>query len=764
MRGSRRAVSFSFSVAAAAALSLGACQCDDELEIRPGSVTGRACDEETGQGLPNARVDVDGPTRTQVPTDGDGNFRADLLSVGEYTLVAVTLVDGVEVEHTIVPQEAIVVASDEVTVVENTRCRPLPPPPDSGTIDGQVCNRHTGELINDATVEVIAANDDVVASGPTDAQGNFEVTDVPEGDHVVCIRAPNYSRCFPVTVVKGETVTFDLAEGGCAEPFGNACHFVGSMCDPRGPDGTQLAGAVVRATALGGLAQPDVVDQTDTAGEFYLSPLLPGRYNVTVTHTAAGVNETFADVACVAGEETPLVGPDACADRTPIGRVRGSLCILDPNELRGRFTGTVVLRAGAIEVARTETDADGEFAFNSVPVGTYEIHLGVPALRIISPVRVTAFQTTFTEEVSCPQPADLCEEFPHQPQTSSDGRILFVVDRSGSMGLSVSGGNVTGTTCNASSPAGFCGANGVCDVNQGRCVQNKWSALKGTLSAVTQPLASTIQYGLFAYPDPANDGSGVNCAKGVQRQAMGATASQINTALGLVVPTGGTPTALTMSDVRTTVNALRQDQRPLAVVLATDGAPNCNLSVRDGVSNCRDDNGTQVCNCTCTSNAAGQSDTNCAIFNCLDEQNTTGAIGQIATLGVQTHVIGIQDANIPAGQLAIFNQALNNMAVAGGAPLSGTIRFHQATSLQALQASLEAVTRRILACQITVPRQLAGATTIEVRLGNQPIPRDVSRRNGWDQTGGASIQLFGSACDAATASLETVTVRRCEAP
>jgi hypothetical protein len=289
---------------------------------------------------------------------------------------------------------------------------------------------------------------------------------------------------------------------------------------------------------------------------------------------------------------------------------------------------------------------------------------------------------------------------------------------------------------------------------------------------VTQPLASTIQYGLFAYPNPANDAAVVgqtgdasaNCATGAQRQAMGATSAQVSTALGQVVPSGGTPSATTLASVRSTVDALRQDARPLAVVLATDGAPNCNISARPGVTNCRVEDGFTMCNCTCTSNSSNQSDTECARFNCLDDQNTTAAIAQIAGLGVQTHVIGIPDSNIPADQLAIFNRSLNDMAVAGGAPLTGTVRYHQASSLQALQSSLEAVTRRILACQITVPRSLAGATSVEVRLGTQPIPQDITRRNGWDQTGSTSIQLFGSACDAATASLDTVTVRRCQRP
>jgi hypothetical protein len=178
------------------------------------------------------------------------------------------------------------------------------------------------------------------------------------------------------------------------------------------------------------------------------------------------------------------------------------------------------------------------------------------------------------------------------------------------------------------------------------------------------------------------------------------------------------------------------------------------------------ENGVVTCACACTSNAGDppQSDASCALFNCLDDSASTGAISQIAALGVQTHIIGIPDSGLPAGLRALFSNSLNAMAVAGGAPLPGATRYHEASNLAALQSSLEAVTRRIVACQITTPTVLDGGTSLEVRLGTQPIPQDLTRRNGWDQTGPSSIQLFGSACDAATASQQTVRITRCARP
>jgi hypothetical protein len=276
-------------------------------------------------------------------------------------------------------------------------------------------------------------------------------------------------------------------------------------------------------------------------------------------------------------------------------------------------------------------------------------------------------------------------------------------------------------------------------------------------------LAPNLEYGLFVYPDPANDGTTsppANCSAGVQRLAVGGTAAQMNTALDAVEPSGGTPTSATLAAVLPTVRALADDGRPLAVVLATDGAPNC-------LSNPPE---LRIDECVCTSNAGNppQNNENCASFNCLDQVISTnsGPIASIAALGVQTHVIGIPDVSgtVNAQTAQVFTDSLNAMAVAGGAPRSGSVKYHDGGNTAALQAALQAVTRRILACQISVPVALDGASSLEVRLGDAPMPQDANRQNGWAQTGPSTVELFGSACDAATASSLSVVVRRCVPP
>jgi hypothetical protein len=704
---------------------------DRELEAVPGALEGQACDEVTRQGLPNVTISVRGTRTVEVTSDGAGRFFVPGLRAGDYDVVAL-LPGGAEQPVTTGP---VRVEPDRTATAIDPRCSGPPGPGDVGRIDGQVCNRHTGELMSSATVEVIDAGGEVVASTTTDALGHFVLESVPVGEHVVSFRGPNFSRSFPVTVVVDQTVTLDLADGGCTAPAGLDCTILGSMCDPRGGEHSALAGATVTIRAIDAGAL--VTDTTDTDGAFYVTALVPGRYDVSVSHVDAGVNELFANVSCPAGDEIVLVGPDACADRTPVGRVEGRVCILEPNAARGRFVGEVLLLSGDSVVARTQTDDDGAFTFPPVPTGSYALQVGDPALRVITPVVVRAFQTTFVDEDTCPEPVDVCEGFSHDPDVVSDGRIVFVVDRSGSMAL----------------PLG---------------AQSKWDVLKSVVASVTAALAETVTYGLFVYPSPASDDEAANCSAGGERRAMGSAATDINGALAAVSPSGGTSTAATMAAVLPVVAELRQDGRPLAVVLATDGAPNCNLDQsRPGVSACTTPPGQDdivTCTCACTSVSPDESDTSCAPYNCLDDTASSSAVAAVAALGVQTHIIGIPDTSVSPALSERFTSSLNAMAIAGGAPLAGSTRFHQATNEASLRAALEAVTRRIVACQITAPIVLDGGTSLEVRLGDEPLPRDLTRRNGWDQTGPSSVQLFGTACDAATTTQQPVRVTRCARP
>jgi len=695
--------------------------CDEEVTVVPGDIEGEVCHPDTGVPLPGVAVEARSKATTKrVAADAVGRYRIKNLPPGDYAVVA--LLDGGR-EHRVGEPTHTVPGGDVPTTVLDTACSIPPPGPDTGTLVGQVCDRHTGGLVADATVTALLQNNAELDGGRTDALGNFTVQNVPVGQHVVVLRAPGYQRAFPFAIeTKGATFTLDIADN-CEPPSSTSGSIAGSFCDPA-TDGP-LAGADVTVRRLDPPSSPDddVHDLTDTEGEFFVGGLLAGSYRVDVEKD--GVSPVTEQVLVVSGETATVVGPDECADRTPVGRIAGQICDIDAG---GRFVGSVELLQGGSRLQVTTSDASGSFAFNAIAPGTYDLRAFRDGYsRDFRAIVVEPFQTAFIQESSCPEPADRCEEFTHRPDVVSDGRILFVVDRSGSMDIQATG---------------FAG-------------QTKMAALRTAVSQVTTSLASSVSFGLFAYPDPGNDGQQINCAAGTQLQAVGASASAINGSLGNLNPRGGTPTAQSVLVARAVLPALVADGRPIAVVLATDGAPNCAST------------DTTKVRCQCTSRAHGETNESCSRFNCLDDVNSANAVAQIAALGVQTHVVGIRgtdentfDSNNDG--VSDFTEALNAMAIAGQAPLPGTVKFHEATSPQALASALDAITRRILACKVTVDTNLNTASSVTVALGDDVLAQDITRRDGWDITGPNTVELFGAACDAATASQDTVAVTRCE--
>jgi hypothetical protein len=712
-----RAGPASLALSLVAVVILGAC--DDEVTVVPGNLEGDACHPETGFPLPGIAVEARGPTNKIVAADAVGHFFLKNLQPGDYEIVAL-LEDGVE--HRIGGLTTKVQSGATLSVLD-TACSLAPPPPDAGSIDGQVCDRHSGGLVSDAQVIVFLQNGTELDGGRTDAYGNFSVDGVPVGQHIIEFRAPGYRRAFPFAIEeKGDSFTLDIADN-CEPPSSTSGSIAGAFCDPS-TDGP-LAGADVTVRRLDPPASPEdaVHDLTDTDGQFFVGGLLPGSYRIDVEKP--GVSPVTEQVTVVSGETATVVGPDECADRTPVGRIAGQICDIDAG---GRFQGSVELLQGGARVQLTTSDVSGSFVFNQIAPGTYDLRAFREGYsREFRAIVVEPFQTAVIQESNCPAPADRCADFTHRPDVVSDGRILFIVDRSGSMDFVATG---------------FAG-------------QTKIAALRTAVAQVTTTLASSVTFGLFAYPDPNNDDAQINCGAGVQLHAVGANASQVNSALGNLVPDGGTPTAQSVLAARAVLPALVADGRPIAVVLATDGAPNCATTDTTRVP------------CQCTSRANGETNEACSRFNCLDAVNSANAVAQIAALGVQTHVVGIRgtdentfDSNNDG--ISDFTEALNAMAIAGQAPLPGTVKFHEATSPQALATALDAITRRILACKITVEQSLTAASSVTVTLGEDVLAQDITRRDGWDATGPNTVELFGAACDAATASQDTVVVTRCE--
>lgn len=684
-----------------AGLGLGACQCGDSLNLLPGGVEGRVCDPDTGIGLDGAAMVLEGGAISRESVSNQsGEYVFERVPAGRgYTLTA-TLGD-------VVRELSFDVSPGQTAIPEDTACRDNPGDPTKGTLEGQICNRHTGELITAGEV-ILALPDGELMITQTNDEGRFLLTGIPQGEHVVTIRGEGYQRSFLVEITGGGTSTLDLADG-CEVPSALEGSIVGSFCNPATLD--NLIGANVVVTSAD--TQETWSDITDTAGEFLVTGLPPGAYRVEVNHADYSYTEPLVEVEA-GGVEVVLDPTSECGDRPQFGRIEGQICDIDAG---GRFIGNVDLIQGISTVVRsTVSDSDGRFAFNAIQPGTYTVRAYRDGYeRVFAGVVVEPFATAFLQESDCPTPEDVCTPHVNDPMVTQDGRILLVVDRSGSMGE-----NEVGTG------------------------QQKWQGMKNALVSVTSALDSTVEFGLMLFPN--ND----ECGGGSLRVTLGAgRAGQIENALNNAYPSGGTPTASTLQVTHDVITPYLTDGRPLAVLLATDGGPNCEtgqiVSQRS-----------PTCRCT---NIEEQG--NCLLHNCLDiETDNDGPvteIGRIKDLGISTFVVGISGVEN-------FADVLNSMATVGGTALPGATKYYEASNEAQLQAALEAITQRVLSCRVNVGADLDSADSINVRIGDLVVTRDTARQNGWDITTPGVIELFGAPCDVASASTTPVTVETCVSP
>lgn len=218
-----------FAVACAALPS--GCR-DDELLALPGSVQGRVCDETSGAGLANVALVLHGADGSDLlaVTDGDGGFALARVPAGEAT-----------VELPSSRSLGVVVESQQLAFVVDSACRSAPGAPGVGSVDGIVCNRHTGAVLVNANVYVRLSDGSVFATGTT-AHGEFLLDNVPAGEHILQVDGDGYQQSFAVLIVAGVTTHLDVGDE-CIAPELRECADGDSSSCYDGPAGTEGVGA-----------------------------------------------------------------------------------------------------------------------------------------------------------------------------------------------------------------------------------------------------------------------------------------------------------------------------------------------------------------------------------------------------------------------------------------------------------------------------------------------------------------------------------------
>jgi hypothetical protein len=698
---------------------------DEELVVSNGVIFGQACYQDGGAPIVNAVVGarsggVDVPVRRASST---GAYRLEGLPAGSYEVFTTAPVQQ--------PLGTIVIGGAEELVRELTEvaCRDIPNT-DGGCITGQICNRHTGEVYTQLDVSLNLAGR-IVGTAKTDADGNFRVCSLEPGQAILEVAAP-YSRSFPVVIGgEGSSTVFDLAQECNADDNVALGNLFGEFCDPATSGALQGAPVSVQGPSVpvAGVEPVDFQELTDTLGTFYLSGLYPGDYNVTV-----GSFQTT--VTIVARQTSTVTDVVNCGAVPPVGRVNGQSCEWGAQ--------VELVNSQDVIFGAVTSSAVGVFEFVDVPPGVYTVRIyGIDATRLVGPFEVVAYQATS----AIAEPADncggdgTCEQIPLDRREVSDGRILFVVDKSGSMG---------------------------CPAEQPDCY-SKWDFTREALTGLMQgtadvaPLPPAVEVGMVLYPGETTTSDAIqpNCTTGTILEPLSASSRPaIAARLAATIPAGGTPTAASMAVARNAVQAALQGAgaaRPLAVVLATDGAPNC--ACPGGECQWETDN-SQLQTCRCTSGVAGGAvTTDCNRVNCINDTATYAELTAVSGLGVDTYVIGTGVAN--------YADVMNTMATAGGTARAGAVQYYPVEQATELNQALAEITSRILSCSLLVPGDgvlNGGDVVVTVSIDGVEIPRDTTRGNGWDFLPGAerNIELYGAACDRVNGSNSNVIVERCE--
>lgn len=297
--------------------------------------------------------------------------------------------------------------------------------------------------------------------------------------------------------------------------------------------------------------------------------------------------------------------------------------------------------------------------------------------------------------------------------TPIHAEVLFVLDRSTSMGWSLTGPDGGGPS--------------------------RWSILVGTLETQLPPYDATSDMGLLLYPNEDSGGDFCSTSLTPQLATQRNASSRMLDIVHATGPGGRTPTADALSTAREYFTSHPAHSRSRAAVLATDGAPNCNGTL-DGSR------------CPCTGGAGlpvGGSCTGTPSL-CLDDARTIEQINLLAGDGVPTYVIGIDGDPDPA-----LSAVLTRLAEAGGRPnpLDPGRGFYSVQRPEDLAAAFDFIEASITRCSLSVPAPVATTIDVVVTLDGATVSRDTTRAEGWDWSDEEEdvIVLYGDACLAAQA-------------
>jgi hypothetical protein len=130
---------------------------------------------------------------------------------------------------------------------------------------------------------------------------------------------------------------------------------------------------------------------------------------------------------------------------------------------------------------------------------------------------------------------------------------------------------------------------------------------------------------------------------------------------------------------------------------------------------------------------------------CVDSAATIAAVTELASLGINTYVVGMPGAEP-------YSNLLSQLAAAGNTARTGTTAYYPATDTPALDSALNAIGSQVaLSCDIQLAQAPASQDLFNVLFDGKLVPGNLDGGvNGWVWTGPQSIEIRGSYCSELT--------------
>ncbi len=286
--------------------------------------------------------------------------------------------------------------------------------------------------------------------------------------------------------------------------------------------------------------------------------------------------------------------------------------------------------------------------------------------------------------------------------------VMLVVDRSGSMFFDLAGntGGLFGTPLTG---------------------PTRWDVLRSSLQSTLSHFDQQVAFGVVMFP--GDDACGAPSS--IELMPSPGNATQVLARFSRL-PAGGTPTFEAVNAAADLLGTVRGQ----AQVLITDGDPNCNPAL-DSTT------------CDCTAPRLGVPPVCRDATDCRDADRAIDGLRRLKQeRGIITYVVGVGSSS------TTVLETLDNMAIAGGAPRTGTAhQFYSGATQLSLTEALEAISTRLSRCTWATGSRLGPNDLVTVTVGGELA-------SGWDwvdQTSGDFV-LQGTWCTRAAAG-EPVLVK-----